>query len=105
MQQKNYASCTPRRRDPAMATEPVLNLASGYVRRALSTLPQQGARAPWRLYQNYIKDLVTLRFGRLDDPEMEFRPAPAQRPGRAAEPRAADSIPQDLATRSNLAEV
>jgi cation diffusion facilitator CzcD-associated flavoprotein CzcO len=79
MERHGYARCTPRCRDPEMATEPVLGLSSGYVRRALATLPRQGMRAPWRLYQNYIKDLLMLRFGRVDDAEMELSPLPSSR--------------------------
>ena len=47
-----------------MATEPLVDLKSGYVQRALADLPRQGMRAPWRLHQNYVKDLMLLRFGR-----------------------------------------
>jgi cation diffusion facilitator CzcD-associated flavoprotein CzcO len=75
MERRGYVQCTPRRRDPAMAEEPVLDLTSGYVRRAIDALPRQGDRAPWRLHQNYMKDLVTFRFGRVDDEPMEFRRA------------------------------
>lgn len=90
MDQHGYARCTPRHRDTGEATEPVLNLSSGYVRRALSSLPRQGARAPWRLYQNYIRDLAMLRYGRVDDGEMEFAAAPrrAGRPATAGESKA-----------------
>ena len=55
------------RRDPAVADAPFLDFTSGYVRRALPTLPRQGAKRPWRLYQNYLLDLLTLRFGRIED--------------------------------------
>ena len=55
------------RRDPNIAEIPFLDFTSGYVKRALPSLPKQGARRPWRLYQNYWLDLVTLRFGRIDD--------------------------------------
>ena len=45
----------------------------GYVLRALNTLPRQGSKTPWRLHQNYMKDLRMMRYGRLDDGTMEFR--------------------------------
>jgi len=64
--------CTPRGPDPSEPTEPFLNLASGYVQRAVDHLPKQGTRAPWKLYQNYIRDLIGFRFGKLDDEGMEF---------------------------------
>jgi hypothetical protein len=58
-----------------MRTIPVFDFNSGYVLRALPQLPSQGERAPWRLYQHYVKDLFTLRHGRVDDPALEFRGA------------------------------
>ena len=55
------------RRDPTVEEIPFLDFTSGYVQRALATLPRQGARRPWRLYQNYLLDFITLRFGRVED--------------------------------------
>jgi hypothetical protein len=40
---------------------PLLNLNSGYITRATKTLPSQGNKAPWRMYQNYILDYKMLR--------------------------------------------
>ena len=55
-----------------MAEEPALDFTSGYVQRGIGRFPKQGSRAPWKLYQNYLRDLITLRFGRVDDGEMQF---------------------------------
>jgi len=60
------------RRDPAVAERPFLDFSSGYVQRALPMLPVQGDRKPWRLYQNYLLDLLTLRFGRIADGALRF---------------------------------
>ncbi|TDD16733.1 NAD(P)/FAD-dependent oxidoreductase [Kribbella turkmenica] len=54
---------------------PVVDLSSGYIRRAAPLLPRQGTRGPWRLRQNYPRDLVLLRFGPITDEAMQFRPA------------------------------
>jgi monooxygenase len=51
----------------ATATNPFLDLASGYVTRSLAELPKQGDKAPWRLHQNYVKDVRLLRRGPIDD--------------------------------------
>ena len=61
-----YATVTP---DATGATgdNPFLDLASGYVKRSLAELPKQGDRAPWRLHQNYVKDVRLLRRGPIDD--------------------------------------
>ncbi len=72
MDENGFASCAPRVTDPTVKPEPVLDFNSGYVLRALNDLPGQGTKPPWRLYQNYIKDLRMLRRGRLDDGTMEF---------------------------------
>ncbi len=72
MERRGYVSCVPRRRDPTLAERPVLSFTSGYVQRALPTLPRQGSRPPWRLYQNYLLDLISLRLSPLDDGTLEF---------------------------------
>jgi monooxygenase len=60
------------RRDPNVEEIPFLDFTSGYVQRALPVLPRQGARRPWRLRQNYLLDLLTLRFGRVQDGTLEL---------------------------------
>ena len=73
MDRHGFTSCTARPTDPTVKPEPVLDFTSGYVLRALHTLPSQGSKTPWRLHQNYVKDLSMLRYGRVDDGTMEFR--------------------------------
>ena len=63
-------------RDNKTQPEPFLDFTSGYVQRAAAWLPKQGDRKPWRLYQNYVLDLLTLRFGQVDDGVMAFKKAP-----------------------------
>lgn len=77
MRDYGFVQCTPQREE-GMVGEPVLDFTSGYVQRALPTLPRQGPRDPWRLYQNYVRDLFLLRYGRVDDPAMVFRRRPAR---------------------------
>ena len=83
MDQHDYAFCTPRVHDPDIEEEPVIDFNAGYVLRALDTLPRQGSKTPWRLHQNYMKDLRMMRYGRVDDGTMEFRVAPIARGARA----------------------
>ena len=75
MDQHGFAVCTPRVNDPDIEEEPVIDFNSGYVLRALHTLPRQGSKTPWRLHQNYMKDLRMMRYGRVDDGTMEFKKA------------------------------
>jgi len=74
MDERGYASCTPRKRDPEIVEEPMVNFTSGYFLRASASLPKQGSKKPWRLYQNYALDTLALRFGKVDDGTMEFVP-------------------------------
>ena len=72
MDKQGYKICTARRNDPTVVPEQVVDFTSGYVQRALHELPSQGSKTPWRLHQNYVKDILMLRRGRLDDGAMEF---------------------------------
>ncbi|HVW25037.1 MAG TPA: NAD(P)/FAD-dependent oxidoreductase [Polyangiaceae bacterium] len=71
MRRHGYRQCTPRAREPLPRT-PYIDFSSGYIRRSIQRFPSQGTRAPWRLYQNYALDMLSLRFGRLDDGVMDF---------------------------------
>lgn len=73
MDRRGYKQCTPRQPDPTITPEPLLSFTSGYVQRAADTLPHQGSKKPWKLYQNYLLDLITLRFGAVNDGTMEFK--------------------------------
>ncbi|HEX8204597.1 MAG TPA: NAD(P)/FAD-dependent oxidoreductase [Solirubrobacteraceae bacterium] len=54
-------------RDPSVEEEPLLDFTSGYVLRSLDKFPKQGTRAPWKVHQNYPKDVVSLRHGPVTD--------------------------------------
>ncbi|MGC3863698.1 flavin-containing monooxygenase [Micromonospora chersina] len=65
---------------------PIIDLQSGYVLRAVDRLPKQGPAAPWRLHQNYPRDVLLMRHGRLTDSGVRFSRAgtPATVPDRPA---------------------
>ncbi len=71
MDKKGYAVVVPRPQAD-VAPEPFLNFDSGYVKRASAILPKQGSRKPWRVYQSYLMDKLTIRYGRIDDGVLEF---------------------------------
>ncbi|HBS34629.1 MAG TPA: FAD-containing monooxygenase EthA [Parvularcula sp.] len=75
MDARGYDIAVPVNDDPSMATEPFLDLASGYITRAIGRMPKQGARAPWRNPQSYFRDILDLRWGRIDDGVMRFSKA------------------------------
>jgi cation diffusion facilitator CzcD-associated flavoprotein CzcO len=67
--------CTPEAPAAAQPRDPIIDLKSGYVLRSIEGLPKQGARTPWRLHQNYVKDVRLLRRGPVDDGVKFSRPA------------------------------
>jgi hypothetical protein len=74
---------------PEGPAAPFIDLTSGYVQRGLAGLPKQGARSPWRLHQNYFRDIRLLRFTRVQDEGIRFSRrggvrAGARRPAGAA---------------------
>jgi cation diffusion facilitator CzcD-associated flavoprotein CzcO len=90
MDEHGYDHCTPNNHDPSVAPQPFLDFSSGYVQRSIDKFPKQGSKAPWRLHQNYARDILALKFGALEDGAMEFsRPASPARSAAASEPIAA----------------
>lgn len=79
MTARGLTAATPRLHGE-IESEPAIDFTSGYIQRALSTLPKQGSRKPWKLYQNYALDLLAMKFGALEDGALEFsRPTAIQR--------------------------
>ena len=58
---------------------------SGYVLRSIESDAEAGQTVPWRLHQNYTRDLPGLRYGGSDE-AMEFTPARAATPGMVSVP-------------------
>ena len=57
----------------------MLDFSSGYVQRAQGHMPSQGTEAPWKVHQNYPRDVIALRFGKIDDGVLRFgRLTPAE---------------------------
>lgn len=75
-----YRRCVPEV-DPSVTEQPLLDFTSGYVLRSLDQFPKQGSREPWKLRQNYVLDIRTIRRGPIDDGAMRFAGgAPRSRP-------------------------
>lgn len=87
MDENKYQQCKPRERDPSIAQQPFIDFSSSYVLRSIDQFPKQGAKAPWRLYQNYALDIVTLRFGAIEDGVLQFSDSRSRR--EVVEPLAA----------------
>lgn len=77
MDRHGYTHATPKLVGSGTARpRPILDLTSNYVERARNVLPKQGARAPWRLRQNYVLDAAGIRFGDVTR-SMSFARCPA----------------------------
>ncbi len=64
--------CCASVRDSSVQPTPMLDFTAGYVQRAIHKFPKQGNKAPWKLYQNYLLDLLILRHAKLEDGAMRF---------------------------------
>jgi cation diffusion facilitator CzcD-associated flavoprotein CzcO len=67
--------------DPTVTEQPLLDFTSGYVQRSLDRFPKQGSKEPWKLRQNYVRDIRTIRRGAIDDGAMRFESTSAGREG------------------------
>jgi monooxygenase len=72
MDSKGVRQVTPRPADETAAAPFVENFSSGYIQRALNSWPKQGQKKPWRVYQNYFRDTISLKWTRVDDEALEF---------------------------------
>jgi len=91
MGRKGYRTCRPVCNTHSMETRPLLNLTSGYVMRAAADLPKQAAKKPWVIRQNYLLDLLTMRFSRMEDGVLKFG---------SATPTASVGAPEQVLTAS-----
>lgn len=72
MDKNSYKSCTPTLQNENMETLPFVDFTSGYFQRSLHELPRQGTEGPWKINQNYLKDIKSLKRSTLDDGILQF---------------------------------
>ncbi len=84
-----YDRVMPLAPGPEQPTHPFIDLQSGYVLRSIDQLPKQGDKTPWRLHQNYARDIVMLKRGALEDDAIEFAHVAGSAPESAEPPLAA----------------
>jgi monooxygenase len=78
MDSHGYRKCVPEITDPSVEETPLLDFTSGYVLRSLDQFPKQGSKEPWKLRQNYVLDIRTIRRGPIEDGAMQFSALRAQ---------------------------
>ncbi|HWB64318.1 MAG TPA: NAD(P)/FAD-dependent oxidoreductase [Chitinophagales bacterium] len=67
MDAHHYATCTPHFDETKFQTEPFLDFDAGYIKRAADILPRQGSASPWKVYQNYLSDRISLNLSSVND--------------------------------------
>lgn len=75
MEKAGALQVTARRPEGDDATTPfVENFSSGYMQRGNQQSPRQGLSEPWRMQQNYLRDIRILKYGNIEDDALEFSP-------------------------------
>ena len=83
MDKKGARQVTPRSGDEPAVAPFVEKFNPGYMQRAVATWPKQGTKAPWRVYQNYLRDIWALKWSPIDNKALEFS-SPGQTPSTHA---------------------
>ena len=76
MDRKGVRQVTPQKRDETAAAPFVEKFTPGYMERALASWPKQGSKPPWRVYQNYIRDAISLKWSPVANDALEFSNPP-----------------------------
>jgi cation diffusion facilitator CzcD-associated flavoprotein CzcO len=80
MDRKGACQVTPKRLAMRAAAPFVEHFTPGYMQRAVDSWPKQGSESPWRVYQNYIRDVISLKWSPMDNDSLEFSNPPAKAP-------------------------
>jgi cation diffusion facilitator CzcD-associated flavoprotein CzcO len=87
MDRRGYTQVVAHATDADRGEGNVLDaLQSGYVLRAQDLLPRQGARKPWVVRQDYVRDVPVLKFGAIEDGVLQFRRDPDRHTARPRVP-------------------
>ncbi|BAV43844.1 flavin-containing monooxygenase [Mycobacterium ulcerans] len=80
MDANDYESVVVERPGSDVQECPFMEFTPGYVLRVIDELPKQGSRKPWRLNQNYLRDIHLIRRGKIDDEGLRFAKKPVAVP-------------------------
>lgn len=72
MDKRGAEVVTPHLADMPTETKPLVGLQSGYLQRAEHLLPKSGLTSPWKNHENYISDMLSIRYGKFDDGVLMF---------------------------------
>ena len=85
MDEHGYRVVRPPAHPDGVERQPLMDLTSGYIQRALGQLPGQGSVAPWRMHQNYVLDRFEFTRHSVNDGVLEFSAGGATSPGPPAQ--------------------
>ncbi|MEL1223719.1 MAG: NAD(P)/FAD-dependent oxidoreductase [Candidatus Neomarinimicrobiota bacterium] len=72
MDKKGVGCCEPIDDKDAYGDDRLIDFTSGYFERGLKLMPKQGNKAPWKNYQNYLKDIFAVRIFSIKDSNLKF---------------------------------
>ena len=72
MDKKGVKCCEPIDDKSAHGDDQLIDFTSGYFQRGLNQMPKQGNKAPWKNYQNYLKDIFAVRVFSINDTNLNF---------------------------------
>ena len=72
MDKKGVACCEPIDDETAHGDDQLIDFTSGYFQRGLKQMPKQGNKAPWKNYQNDLKDIFAVRLFSIKDNNLNF---------------------------------
>ncbi len=72
MDKKGVLCCEPVDDKSAYGDDRLIDFTSGYFERGLHLMPKQGSKAPWKNYQNYLKDIFAVRIFSIKDSNLKF---------------------------------
>lgn len=73
MDKKNFKKCCPEiPTDVEESKDWLSDWSSGYIQRSIHKFAKQGNKKPWVNYQDYVKDWFDVKFGKLEDGNLQF---------------------------------
>ena len=84
MRKHSYDQVVPALEEGDMEVESSLALQSGYMQRGRDIMPKQGVERPWCNKQNYVSDLMAIKFAGFNDDVLKFSKASDRSDNKAA---------------------
>ncbi|MEL7462679.1 MAG: NAD(P)/FAD-dependent oxidoreductase [Pseudomonadota bacterium] len=72
MHEGGYEVVRPALAPGTKGDTPLVSLSSGYLKRAEALLPKGTDKRPWKNYENYIADMLSIRHGKMEDGVLTF---------------------------------